>query len=78
MRVAYDNIRVAPNSVFTQELMARSLEDELIAEDDFEPNGQAELIHGIGKSVSPYRSRVLNMEAMIGRTCPAHSSCQHY
>lgn len=56
MRVAYEDVRVAPNSALTQELMAIPLEDELAIDDGDSPAGHAEAMHGlIGDDDSPER-----------------------
>lgn len=47
MRVAYEDVRVAPNSTLTQELMALPLEDELALDDIDAPTGHAEAMHAI-------------------------------
>ena len=47
MRVAYEDIRVAPNSTLTQELMALPLEDELALDDIDAPTWHTEAMHDI-------------------------------
>lgn len=47
MRVAYEDVRVAHKSELTHDLMPRSLEDELIANDGDEPENHAEPMHRI-------------------------------
>ena len=45
MRVAYEDVRIAPNSKLTQDLMSQTLEEELATDDSVTPHTSIESMH---------------------------------
>lgn len=78
MRVVYEDVRIAPHSELTQELMAIPLEDELAIDDCYEAEAHTEAMHDITRdSCSPDRGRITSM-GMRFQPCTAYTSPNHF